>query len=115
MHTPAPHPAPIPALTLPRTLFAVGAIRALPGELENLNVRKPLVVTDQGLIAAGVAATVVMACGDAATAVVFDHVTENPLYADVDAGAATYRAHACDGVIAVGASMSSDRGMTTPP
>jgi 4-hydroxybutyrate dehydrogenase len=102
MHTPAPHPAPIPALTLPRTLFAVGAIRALPGELENLNVRKPLVVTDQGLVAAGVAANVVMACGDAATVVSFDHVTENPLYADVDAGAATYRAHACDGVIAVG-------------
>ena len=101
MHTLAP-PAPIPALTLPRTLFAVGAIRALSSELENLNVRKPLVVTDQGLVAAGVAANVVMACGDAATVVLFDHVTENPLYADVDAGAATYRAHACDGVIAVG-------------
>lgn len=102
MNTPAPPLATIPTLTLPRTLFAVGAIRALPGELENLGVRKPLVVTDQGLIAAGVAATVVMACGDAATAVVFDHVTENPLYADVDAGAATYLTHACDGVIAVG-------------
>ena len=102
MNTPAPPLATIPTLTLPRTLFAVGAIRALPGELENLGVRKPLVVTDQGLVAAGVAARVVMACGDAATAVFFDHVTENPLYADVDAGAATYRAHACDGVIAVG-------------
>ena len=61
MNTPAPPLATIPTLTLPRTLFAVGAIRALPGELENLGVRKPLVVTDQGLIAAGVAATVVMA------------------------------------------------------
>jgi hypothetical protein len=102
MNTLVPPPAPIPALTLPRTLFAVGAIRALPGELENLGVCKPLVVTDAGLVAAGVAAKVVMACGDAATAVLFDNVTENPLYADVDAGAATYRAHGCDGVIAVG-------------
>lgn len=102
MNTLVPPTAPIPALTLPRTLFAVGAIRALPGELENLSMRKPLVVTDAGLVAAGVAAKVVMACGDAATAVLFDNVTENPLYADVDAGAATYRAHGCDGVIAVG-------------
>ncbi len=95
-------PAPIPALTLPRTLFAAGALRALPAELDTLGVRRPLLVTDQGLVAAGVTARVVAACGDAVAATLFDHVTENPLYADVDAGAAAYAAHGCDGVIAVG-------------
>lgn len=99
---PAIPPATIPTLTLPRTLFAAGAIRALPVELDSLGVRRPLVVTDQGLVAAGVTACVVAACGDAVTAALFDRVTENPLYADVDAGAAAYAAHRCDGVIAVG-------------
>ena len=94
--------APIPALTLPRTLFAAGAIRALPAELESLGVRRPLLVTDKGLVAAGVTAKVLDACGDAVTAVLFDGVTENPLFSDVDAGAASYAAHACDGVVAVG-------------
>jgi 4-hydroxybutyrate dehydrogenase len=52
-------PAPIPALTLPRTLYAARAIRSLPTELESLGVRRPLVVTDKGLTAAGLAAKVV--------------------------------------------------------
>ncbi len=101
--TPAAAPgAPIPALTLPRTLFAAGAVRALPAELESLGVRRPLLVTDQGLVAARIAAQVVAACGSGVAAVLFDKVTENPLYADVDAGAASYAAQGCDGVIAVG-------------
>ncbi|VCU69030.1 Alcohol dehydrogenase [Pigmentiphaga humi] len=95
-------PLPVPALTAPRTLYAAGAIRALPAELESLGVRRPLIVTDRGLVAAGVAAKVEAACGDGAAAARFDGVTENPLYADVDAGAAYYAAQVCDGVIAVG-------------
>ena len=94
--------APIPALTLPRTLFAAGSIQALPGELEGLGVRSPLIVSDKGLVAAGVAGKVVAACGNAVTTVLFGNVTENPLFSDVDAGAASYAAHECDGVIAVG-------------
>ena len=95
-------PAPIPALTLPRTLYAAGAVRALPAELDVLGVRRPLVVTDKGLVAAGVSGKVVAACGDAVTAMLFEGVTENPLFSDVDAGVASYAAHRCDGVIAVG-------------
>ena len=95
-------PVPMPALTLPRTLYAGGSIRALPAELEALGVHRPLVVTDKVLAAAGIPGRVVAACGEAVTAVLFDHVTENPLFSDVDAGAACYAAHQCDGVIAVG-------------
>ncbi|MDQ6618317.1 MAG: iron-containing alcohol dehydrogenase [Pseudomonadota bacterium] len=94
--------APIPALTLPRTLYAAGAVRALPAELGVLDVSRPLVVTDKGLAAAGILGKVVAACGDAVTATLFDGVTENPLYSDVDAGLASYKAGKCDGVIAVG-------------
>ena len=92
----------MPALTLPRTLYAAGGVRALPAELEALGVHRPLVVTDKRLAAAGISGKVVAACGDAMTAVLFDNVTENPLFSDVDAGAACYAAHRCDGVIAVG-------------
>ena len=89
------------ALNLPRVLFAAGALSALAGELEAMGVRRPLLVTDQGLVAAGLAAKAVAACGKAAPAV-FDNVTENPLFADVNSGAAWYAQQDCDGVVAFG-------------
>ena len=46
----------IPALNLPRTLFAAGALSALAAELGALGMRRPLLVTDRGLVAAGLAA-----------------------------------------------------------
>lgn len=90
------------ALHLPRTLFAPGAVAGLAAELDALGVRRPLIVTDKGIVAAGLAARVMAACGDAAVPVLFDAVTENPLFADADAGAACFDAKRCDGVIAVG-------------
>lgn len=99
MNLPLP---PVQALNVPRTLFAVGAITALPTELAVLGVQRPLLVTDQGIVKTGIAAKVAAACGNTVTVALFDSVTENPLYADVDAGAARYAAQACDGVIAVG-------------
>lgn len=95
-------PASVPALTLPRTLFAAGAIRSLPVELELLAARRPLIVTDKGITAAGIAHKVIVACGDAVTTAQFDGVTENPIYSDVAAGLAIYKASECDAVIAVG-------------
>jgi 4-hydroxybutyrate dehydrogenase len=90
------------ALVLPRVLFAAGALSTLAGELEALGVHRPLLVTDQGLVAAGLAAQAVVACGQAAPPAVFDSVTENPLFADVDRGAAWYSREHCDGVVALG-------------
>ena len=89
-------------LNLPRTLFAAGAISALATELRALGVRRPLLVTDKGLVSAGLAERAVRAYGDAASLQVFDDVTENPLFADVERGAALYRQHACDAVVALG-------------
>ena len=94
--------ATIMTLNLPRTLFAAGAISALRGELHALGVCRPLLVTDKGLVSAGLAEKAVRAYGDAASLVVFDDVTENPLFSDVDRGAARYAQQACDGVVALG-------------
>ena len=88
-------------LNLPRVLFAAGALSGLAGELEALGIHKPLLVTDRGLVAAGLAARAIAACGKTVPAV-FDNVTENPLFSDVDRGAAWYARHECDGVIALG-------------
>ncbi|MBS0454880.1 MAG: iron-containing alcohol dehydrogenase [Proteobacteria bacterium] len=90
------------ALHIPRTLFAAGAVDQLPAELAALGVRRPLLVTDRGIVATGIAARVMTACGDGARPAVFDAVTENPLFADADAGAACYKAQHCDGVVALG-------------
>ena len=92
----------IAALHLPRTLFAPGAIASLAGELHALGIRHALLVTDQGLVRAGLAAKALAAMGGTANTVVFDTVNENPTFADVDVGAARYRQHGCDGVVALG-------------
>ncbi|WP_083748921.1 iron-containing alcohol dehydrogenase [Pelomonas sp. KK5] len=92
----------IATLTVPRTLFAAGAVSALRGELALLGVSRPLLVTDKGIVAAGLVAKLAPALGDAAALMIFDGVTENPLFADVDAGAALYAQQRCDGVIALG-------------
>jgi len=99
---PAAPPLPMPSLTVPRTLFAAGAVSALRAELAALGVTRPLLVTDKGLVATGLVAKAVAAWGDAASLSVFDAVTENPLFSDVDAGSAHYARARCDGVIALG-------------
>ena len=95
-----------PALTselfLPRTLFGDDSISLLASEMNSLNLKRPLLVTDQGIVAAGLAARTIAACGSRAQVVVFDSVTENPLFADVDNGAALYAREQCDSVIALG-------------
>jgi 4-hydroxybutyrate dehydrogenase len=97
-----PVPVAIPTLELPRVLLASGALLALGAELDALGVSRPLLVTDQGLVAAGLVATTVSAMGADARPVLFDSVTENPLYADVDRGAALYARERCDSVVALG-------------
>ncbi|QRX81737.1 iron-containing alcohol dehydrogenase [Glaciimonas sp. PAMC28666] len=91
-----------PVLSVPRTLCAAGAIAALAGELAALGVQRPLLVTDKGVLAAGLVAQLIAAHGDPAAIVIFDGVTENPLFSDVDNGVALYIRQACDGVIALG-------------
>ncbi len=88
------------ALRLPRTLFAAGASMALASELAAFGVRRPLLVTDAGLVRAGLAARLIEGTGIASAC--YDSVTENPLFADVDRGALAYAREGCDGVVALG-------------
>ena len=77
----------------------IGAgIRArLPYLLEQLGIRRPLIVTDEHLVALGTVDELALdfCC-------VFDKVATNPTEAQAIAGLVQYRQDACDGIIALG-------------
>ncbi|HWH84219.1 MAG TPA: iron-containing alcohol dehydrogenase [Burkholderiaceae bacterium] len=86
-----------------------GARRLLAAECERVGIRKPLVVTDAGVRAAGVLQRVLEALPAAMQgAPVYDRTPSNPTEAAVREAAALYREHGCDGLIAVGGGSSLD-------
>ncbi len=88
-----------------RILFGEGAAGELAAELTRVGVRKPLVVTDAGLVATGLVARVIAPLGKVAH---FDAVQPNPTEADVLAGLDRYREEACDGLVGLGGGSSID-------
>jgi 4-hydroxybutyrate dehydrogenase len=84
-----------------------GAVRLLAAECERIGMRRPLVVTDAGVRAAGVLQPALDALAGLPHAV-FDQTPSNPTEAAVRAAVAVYRAHDCDGLVAVGGGSSID-------
>lgn len=84
-----------------------GAVKLLPAECERIGIRKPLVVTDAGVRAAGVLHQALAALGDLPHAV-FDGTPFNPTEAAVRSAVQAWREHGCDGLIAVGGGSSID-------
>ncbi len=84
-----------------------GAVKLLPQECERIGMRRPLVVTDAGVRAAGVLDKALAALGDLPH-VVFDQTPSNPTEAAVRAAVQAYRSGQCDGLIAVGGGSSID-------
>ncbi len=100
--TPGAPPAPVVStFTFPnRILFGAGSRRLLTGELARLGITRPLVVTDPGLIAAGLLGEVAGPLSK--QAVVYSDVESNPTEANILAGLSCFRDAACDGLIAIG-------------
>jgi alcohol dehydrogenase class IV len=93
-------PAAPATFTFPnRILFGEGARRLLAGELARLGVARPLVVSDQGLVATGLV-TEVIALLENAT--LFSGVHANPTEEDVLEGLKVYREMGCDGLVGLG-------------
>ncbi|WP_244830960.1 iron-containing alcohol dehydrogenase [Caballeronia sp. TF1N1] len=88
--------------------FDFGALRLLAGECERFGIKRPLIVTDAGIRAAGLLDKVVDALGAKTPAPVFDATPPNPNEAAVRAAVAMYRENDCDGVIAAGGGSSID-------
>jgi choline dehydrogenase len=93
----------------PQIHYGPGA-GALAGEaLRGLGVRHVLVVTDQGVLDAGVIDPVLASIKDAGVAcTVFSDLRTNPSERHVAAAADLYRAVECDGILGVGGGSSLD-------
>lgn len=77
--------------------FGFGTLAVLPELLAHLGVRRPLVVTDPGVVKLGLLEPLRLK-----TPVVFDRVEPNPTEASARAGLEAYRAGGCDGLVALG-------------
>ena len=87
--------------------FDFGAVRLLRQECQRVGITRPLIVTDQGVKAAGVLQKALDALGGMPHAV-FDQTPSNPTEAAVRAAAAIYQEQRCDGLIAVGGGSAID-------
>lgn len=87
--------------------FDFGAVKLLKSECERLGIRRPLLVTDRGVVAAGIAATAEAAL-DGVPFAVFADTPPNPTEAAVLQALEAYRSHRADGLIAVGGGSSID-------
>jgi 4-hydroxybutyrate dehydrogenase len=88
--------------------FDFGAVGLLQQECDRIGIRRPLIVTDAGIRAAGIVDRVLAQLGDASAAAIFDGTPPNPNEAAVRAAVEAYRAHRADGIIAVGGGSSID-------
>ena len=84
-----------------------GVVARLRDECARVGIRKPLVISEAGVRAAGVLDQALAALGDTAHAV-FDGTPSNPTEAAVRAATALYKSQGCDGLIAVGGGSSID-------
>jgi choline dehydrogenase len=88
-----------------RLVHGPGAVGSLADVLRELGVERPLVVTDPGVVAAGLLDRV---AGQLEEHVVFDDVRPNPDIALVDRGVGVFRDSDRDGLVALGGGSSID-------
>lgn len=87
---------------LTRIIFESGAIRALPEEMRQLGVARPLIVTDAGIVAAGLVDRALSAGRLADSTPVFEDTPQNPTETAARTARDRFRAAACDSIIALG-------------
>jgi len=88
---------------------APGALACLPDEVKALGGKRPMLVSDQGLVKAGLVAEVekVLKAGGV-DYVLFADVVPNPPIALIDQGAEIYKTEGCDSLIGFGGGSSMD-------
>ena len=87
--------------------FDFGAVKLLSAECERVGIRRPLIVTDAGVKAAGVLQKALDAL-PGLSVTVFDQTPSNPTEAAVRAAVVMYKTGQCDGLIAVGGGSAID-------
>lgn len=93
--------------------FGAGRIAELPAALAATGIRKPLFVTDPGLVALPIVKKTLAILDEAKVEyAVFSKVDGNPTLANLDEGLAVYKAGGHDGVVAFGGGSAMDIGKT---
>jgi alcohol dehydrogenase class IV len=87
--------------------FDFGAVETVRAESARLGIRRPLICTDRGVIAAGLLERLTTVLGDLPWAV-YDGTPSNPTEAAVRDAATVFRQHEADGLIALGGGSSID-------
>jgi alcohol dehydrogenase class IV len=94
-----------------RIIHGRGAVRELPAELKRVGARKVLLVTDKGILQAGLLRFVTPLLEQAGVPfAVFSEFDPNPTDADALRGIEAYRAGGADAIVAVGGGASLDMG-----
>src|ERR671917_1316189 len=88
-----------------RMVHGPGAIARLGELVKGLGVKRPFLVTDNGVVSAGLADEAIKHLEDA---VVFDEVQPNPDIELVGGASSAYRQADCDGLVALGGGSSMD-------
>jgi alcohol dehydrogenase class IV len=89
--------------------YGPGAVALLPATLSEFGVTRPLIVTDKGIAGLPPVTGPAQLMKDAGLAVaVFGGVWGNPTVSQADAGAAAYKAHRADGIVAIGGGAALD-------
>ncbi|MCO5411382.1 MULTISPECIES: iron-containing alcohol dehydrogenase [Ralstonia] len=84
-----------------------GTVNELKSECARVGIRRPMIVTDKGVAAAGLAQRAIDATGGLPLTV-FDETPSNPTEAMVLKATAQYKDAGCDGLIAIGGGSSID-------
>src|SRR4051794_30792155 len=89
--------------------FGAGARKLVPDHLRENGVKRPLIVTDQGMAALPITKAFETALRDGGLGVgLFSGVVGNPTASQVAEGADAYRKHAADGVVGFGGGAALD-------
>lgn len=96
-----------------KILFGAGALTALPDNLDLINVRRPLIVTDPGMVDTNAYRSLLDILGrnkDRFTWSVYSGVHPNPIEQDLRESARAFVENNCDSVIALGGGSALDVG-----
>lgn len=93
---------------LTRIQFDFGALKLLDAELQLLGIRRPLIVTDKGVISAGLWSKVKDQLPGNMPLTMYDGTPENPTEAATRDALKIYKEEGCDGIIAIGGGSPMD-------
>src|SRR5215207_3683662 len=82
--------------------FSCGVLSEIPEDLDALSIRRPLIVTDKGVIAAGLVERLFTVMPTGMPRLIFDEVPSNPTEEAAYAALSLYRDNTCDGVVGFG-------------